>query len=291
LQRLFEQNSYDLVHAHYLSPDGAIAYYIWKKFGIPYIITFRNQDRQYIESISSFNLDFIKAKKILSNSKAVIVPNKGYQSFIQSKFSCSSELIPNGLDKKYYLSPEYEINSNNEVIILTVTSKAIKTKNVDWVVEAVANYTGIKKISLHVIGIGEIIDRLKESYSKHRNIHFLGQMTKTDVINQMRISHIFALPSERETFGMVYLEAAANKNAIIGYKEEGIWGVLNDKKEAIFCDGKTTFLKQLSRLIDDTKLQESLSKHAYQKSLTLEWSAISKKYLQVYRLNDVKRNV
>jgi len=66
-------------------------------------------------------------------------------------------------------------------------------------------------------------------------------------------SDIFALPSYKETFGLVYLEAAAARNAIIGFKGEGVWGLFEVDKEMLFCGDFEEFQEQLKLLIKNGK--------------------------------------
>ncbi len=50
---------------------------------------------------------------------------------------------------------------------------------------------------------------------------------------------IFVLPSVREGFGIVLIEAMACQNAVIGSKVDGVINVINDGKDGLFFKPKS----------------------------------------------------
>lgn len=275
-----ERNKFDLTHAHYLFPDGLIAYKAHRKYNIPYILTFRNQDKQYLELISPKNPDYKKAKKILSNAKQVLVPNGGYKNFVESTFGINCVIMPHGIEAEVF-SNERDSNKNDEFIILSVAD-SLKTKNVDWVVKAFKTVSGNKKVKLRLIGDVCTRKEIIELSANDKRIELLGKVPREKVIQHMKDSDIFALPSSKETFGLVYLEAAATHNAIIGFKGEGVWGVFEEEKEMLFCRNFEQFEHQLYELIKNQDLRNSLTQNAFVKAKTMAWEKVRKNYFKTY---------
>lgn len=116
----------------------------------------------------------------------------------------------------------------------------------------------------------------------------MGRLSREEVLNELKVSDIFALPSSEESFGLVYLEAAASKNAIVAYEKEGVWGVFKEEKEALYCRGKEHFNSILYHLIEDSEIRSELSEAAFLKAKELSWSKIVKAYQRVY--NEVTEN-
>ena len=83
---------------------------------------------------------------------------------------------------------------------------------------------------------------------------------------------------------MVYLEAAATQNAIIGYKDEGVWGVFEQNKEMLFCDSYPTFKAQLFSLLNGKLITRRLQIKAFNKAQEMEWSKIKEIYNDIYTL-------
>lgn len=269
----------DLIHAHYLFPDGYLAYLYSKRFFVPYVITIRNSDIIHLKSISKNNPDFKKAKIIIDNAEQILSLNLAYKNFIDEMFNIPSVIIPHGIEKEAF-KKEHERKDNT--VIITTVSEAIKRKNVDWIINAVKNYNGNKNIVLKIIGTGPLINYYKNLAGGDNRIVFTGKIDRKDVLNNLQNSDIFALPSYSETFGLVYLEAAATHNAIIGLKDEGVWGIFENNKEMLFSKNESHFSNQLYECIENADFVKKLKDRAHNKALTMEWEKIAEKYKDVY---------
>lgn len=278
----------DLVHAHYLFPDGYMAYLLFKKYGIPYVLTFRNQDKQYLELLSPNNMDYKKAKRIINSASQVLVPNGGYQEFVESTFNVVCTIIPHGIEKEVF--QQEDIANIKEFLSILSVADGLKTKNVDWVIRAFRSYRGNQLIKLFLAGDVCKREDIIELSQEDDRILLLGKIPRENVLKRMKEGDIFALPSCKETFGLVYLEAAATRNAIIGYKNEGVWGVFEDNKEMLFCSGFEQFETQLHRLIDDDKQREMLVQNSYEKATSMTWKNVQNRYKEVYQ-NALKKNI
>jgi len=274
-----QSGPFDLIHAHYLFPDGHLAYLYSTRYNIPYIITIRNADIRHLKNISKNNPDFKKAQLIIQNASKVLSLNLSYKEFINEMFGISSIIIPHGIESSAYF--EGKVGGNNKVKITTI-SEAIKRKNINWIIKAVNNYKGKQEIELNVIGSGPLMNDLKQLANDDKRIIFHGKIDRSLVLKHLQDSDIFALPSYNESFGLVYLEAAATKNAIIGFKHEGVWGIFDDNSEMIFSENEEHFQKTLHNLVDDKALRMKLQTGAFNKAKKLSWDNITKQYKQVY---------
>lgn len=274
----------DIVHAHYLFPDGLIAQQISHKYAYPYIITLRKSDVHLLKSLKSKSNTWKKAEKSLQDAEKILCLNKGVQDFVKAKFNIDSVIVPHGIDKLSF-SKQKKLNSKS--IVISVVGNCIKTKNIDWVIKATKKYNGHKKIELLIIGDGPELEYYK-SIGNLDNITFLGKVKHEKVLSFLERSNIFALPSSSETFGLVYLEAAANYNAMIGWEKEGVWGVFEPDLEMLFASNYNDFEKLLHNLIDDTAKTSDLALQAYEKAKTMTWEKVIKQYNDIYDEIDIK---
>ena len=112
--------------------------------------------------------------------------------------------------------------SNNDKIKILTCGKLIERKNIDKVIMACSK---LENVELTVIGSGSKYKELKRLSGK---TVFAGQIPHEEVLKKMRESDIFILPSVKETFGMVYLEAMASGCITVCTENDGIDGIIKD---------------------------------------------------------------
>jgi glycosyltransferase involved in cell wall biosynthesis len=66
-------------------------------------------------------------------------------------------------------------------------------------------------------------------------VEFRGKVSRPEAIELMKGSHVFLLLSKYETLGLVYLEAMAAGDIVIGSKDEGIDGIIEHSKNGFLC--------------------------------------------------------
>ena len=126
--------------------------------------------------------------------------------------------------------PRYIDKARTERKRVLTCANLIKRKNVDKLIEACSN---IEELDLTVIGDGQEKSKLMKMTS---DVVFLGRLSQDRVFERMRASDIFVLPSVKETFGLVYLEAMACGCVTVGIKGEGIDGIIEDGVNGFLCE-------------------------------------------------------
>ncbi len=175
------------------------------------------------------------------------------------KIACRSEVLKQKFLKLY---PEFKektfvapsgINgaikrvwSNNNKIKVLTCGQFIKRKHIDDVILACKNF---ENLELTVIGSGK--EKMPDG------AFFTGQLPHKDVLEKMRESDIFILPSEKETFGMVYLEAMASGCITVCRKGDGIDGIIKDGENGFVCIDVNEVLKKILIYPDKNKILES----------------------------------
>ena len=109
-------------------------------------------------------------------------------------------------------------------------------------------------VDLTIIGDGRELKNLKKLSSKPR---FLGWMEHEKVLEEMRKSDIFALPSVNETFGMVYLEAMASGCITICSENDGAAGIIKDGENGFFW--REGIIKKIIDSENQNKILENTS--------------------------------
>lgn len=276
--RDFEKNKYNLIHAHYGMPDGYMAYLLSKKYKVPYVLTLRNHDVLHLNQLKTWNPDYRKYIKVLDGASEILVTNANLQEYF-NEMGFASKIMPHGIDEKHFLKKEAK--GVNDIIRISCVSNYIPTKNIEWVIDAILDYSGAKNIRLTVAGD---MQHLPEYYKNIVNdrIVILGKQSHENVMELLESSDIFALPSEFETFGLVYLEAAAKRNAVVGFKAQGVWGVFEDKTEMLFAEDYQDFKRLLYKLIEEGEYRGNMQSNARKRAESMIWENVSCIYQKVY---------
>ncbi|MBO3799020.1 MAG: glycosyltransferase family 4 protein [Thermoproteota archaeon] len=147
----------------------------------------------------------------------------------------NAELIPNGIDFEHIV----RVQKSGEESDLVFAGRLVKEKNVDLIIRAVRILKdSVPDIKCVIIGDGpekHALVSLSEQLGVRGNIVFKGFLADHDeVISCMKSSKVFILPSTREGFGIVVLEANAcglpvitvrhERNAACSLVEEGLNG-------------------------------------------------------------------
>ena len=181
------------------------------------------------------------------SSHIITVSSKTKKDLGRIKPSENAVIIPNGIDLE-----EIDVikpSENNTDIIFV--GRLIKEKNTDLLLKSLVEVKKIYPIiKCTIIGEGpekEQLEILAAELGLEKNVEFLGFIENyEDVIAHMKSSRVLVLPSSREGFGMVVLEANACGVPVVVVDHP-----MNAAKDLI-NPGKNGFITELT--------EESLSK-------------------------------
>jgi L-malate glycosyltransferase len=185
----------------------------------------------------------ILEKMVLHLSNNIIsISEKTKNDFLKIRKLKGTVIIPPGIDCKEIS----EVPPKKGEWDIIFAGRLIKEKNVDLLI---ASLPIVKKNNPHVscliIGDGPEMDNLKKLATELNllhNLEFIGFLDNVpDVLGYMKSSKVFVLPSEREGFGMVVVEANAcgipvvvvegSMNASVDLVKEGINGFIAKANE------------------------------------------------------------
>lgn len=286
-----------LIHAHTLFSDGGVAYELYKKYNIPYIVAVRNVDINYYFKYA-FHLRHY-GYKILKHAQKVIFINASYKSKlfsilpenIKSIMNEKSLIIPNGIDNFWHLNKEQSFRKiDDNKINLIYVGDFSKNKNIQSIIKVVntINLNNKLKCSLKIVGGGGNNEKeiLKEIY-KNSNITYLGRIKDIEILKTIyRSCDIFVMPSFHETFGLVYLEALSQGLPIIYSQNEGIDGFFTNELVGKAVNPYSVCSLQKSVEWVHTNY-DFLNKNICKVELNdFKWETICKIYLTIYDSNN-----
>ncbi len=265
------EKDYDIVIAH--MPSGIL---YADKLGLPFVAGIHNSDLTVLTN-PLYKIHFKKRmEKALENAKAIACRSyvlkerflKLYPQYETKTFTAPSGIEINPLLRSTPLCKE-------NIRVLTCANYK-KSKNIEKVLEAVKDSDGFE---LTVIGEGTDTTKLRKLNPK---AIFKGYQPHDKVLEEMRKSDIFILPSTGETFGMVYLEAMASGCITVCTKGDGIDGIIKNGENGFLTEPKTLQIREtllnIKKLPPDTL--KVLQENSFNTIKDYTQKECSDKYLQ-----------
>jgi glycosyltransferase involved in cell wall biosynthesis len=155
---------------------------------------------------------------------------------------------------------------NNGTLSIITVSSLIERKKIETILNALAALKDRIHWTYTIIGDGELrpaLETLAAELGIRDRVNFKGIMPRGQVIQLMNRSHIFVLVSYLETFGLVYLEAMASGNIVIGSKGEGIDGIIQHEKNGFLSpagevQGLAAILEKIIFQLQENQLEDIL---------------------------------
>lgn len=214
----------DVIHAHSCFWGGIAAAYISKKYNIPLIIT-EHSSLKYAkyakESYKNYIFDAYREADIL------IAVGTGLKEEMKEYVNREIYVIPNMVDLNLF----YIDNNKNENFTFFSCAFLEEGKGMEDLIRAFTEAFKGENVFLNIGGDGSLrnkLDELINSLGMNDQIKLLGALSREQVSKEMRKCDVFALPSEHETFGVVYIEAMACGKPVIGADNGGAQDIIKD---------------------------------------------------------------
>ena len=293
IEKSYDLNNIDLVHAHTVFSNGYLAYRIWKKYRIPYVVAVRNTDIntffRYMLHLRGVGIKILlEAKKVflLSNSYRDILLKQFVPQKYREEIANKIVVIPNGMDSYWleniYYEKEYvSICSRfaNKQIHLVYAGAIDKNKNIEETCNAI-DFLKNKGWTVKFSVAGRIVDQTVFSEIKDK-IDYLGVLTKETLLPVYREADIFVMPSFTETFGIAYIEAMSQGLPVIYTKGQGFDTQFEEGQVGYhYIIGDPEKLADL--IVNITKDYRVLSGNSIKGVNRYDWTIISEQYCKLY---------
>lgn len=272
--KLFHMD-YDIIHAHdYCSMSSFYGAVVSKIKRCPFLLTQHNYQlpsKLANELLYLFGT-FTMGKFIFANSRSLIALNSDISNHLVEMGADEKkiEIIPNAVDTKLF-SPE-KINFLEEKwkishpVILFV-GRLVEDKGVKYLLKAFSDVVrDIPDAKLVIIGEGSEEKKLKILKSKLGldNVFFLGAIEHRFLPNIYAGCDVFVLPSIKEPFGIVAIEAMAAGKVVIGSYVGGIKDTIVHGVTGYHVQPTNTqqISSYLIRLLTDDHLRKTLGYNA-----------------------------
>lgn len=280
LKSILKGFSPDVIHAHTLGFDSEIGKWLKKKLNCPLVVTTHGSDT----AIPLQNGEGEFLKKCCDGVDTVVAVS----SVLADKLrSCGTNTgiisILNGFNLQYLPEPAEKVPFS-----MIQVGHLIPQKRVDVSLRAFAKIKARYPAAvMTVIGRGsetEALKQLCEELNIAESVRFLGQVPNQTVLNEMAKAQFFVMPSVREGFGIVYLEAMANKCITIGTEGEGISDLIVSGENGFLVppDDPEKITEVILSCLSDPADADAIAAKGRQDALSLTWERNAEQYIALF---------
>ncbi|MBB6671685.1 glycosyltransferase [Cohnella nanjingensis] len=218
LAKKLDFGKYQVLHAHNLFPDGAIAYQLHRRYGIPYVLTLHDVDR--FNSFSEEGYNRVLSRAVVAEAKKVFVVSS------RVKRNLTPDVPEQRLELLFntFWTQGHATKSRRRRIVLIASM--IERKGVHYLLQAFSRVVRTHAdYELILIGGGRELPalmRMAEQLGIDGQVTFTGMLSHGEAMERLSEAAVFCLPSWDEAFGIVYAEAMSFGIPVIGCKGEGI---------------------------------------------------------------------
>lgn len=277
----------DLIHAHTVISNGLIALFAKKVFGFSYVVTIRNTDIDFFFRRIPFFVQI--GRKVLQHSERIVVLSPVYvkyklPAYIQRvefpEIYEKIEVVPNGIAEEWFADPPKGRKAPCGALLFL--GRIDDNKNLILVIEAI-EYLRSKgvELKLNVVGDGVGLSSLRER-ARELDVDFYGRLDDVDSIKAvMSRSDILVVPSKRETFGLVYVEAMSQGLPVIYTRGQGFDGFFEEGEigYAVSSDDSIGVGESIRLIYRD---YERISDNAIRAAMSYRWPDLARSLLGVY---------
>ena len=284
LLRLLAQEGFDIVHAHWLIPQGlvAVAARLLSRRAPALLCTAHGSDLHGLRGALFSTLKRV----VIRQSDAVTVVSQAMKNHAVSLGAEPEKIsvISMGVDMANTFTPaEHPAHRNNELLFV---GRLTAQKGLESLVRALPQVISARPdTTLTVVGRGpqeEPLRALSEALGVARNVKFLGAVANEKLPELYRRAAVLVFPSATEEgFGLVCVEALACECPVIASDLPAVREiVLNGETGLLFKRGDSDELGQkILALLADPTLHHSLGKAGREfVSQRFDWQIVAQRY-------------
>jgi glycosyltransferase involved in cell wall biosynthesis len=275
---LTARRQYDLIHAHFIVPTGALAAIVGRLRNLPVVITAHGSD------VPGYNPDrFGRGHKLLgpawraiARSAAMIIsPSEYLGALIRKNCSVPVTIIPYGFDPP----PARPALKTRRILFV---SRLFPRKGAQYLLDALAGLP-LDGWEITIAGDGPMLEPLREQARRlGLPVQFPGFLKGEALTNLYERSEIFVLPSLQDNFPVVLLEALSAGCAVITTSISGMPEVVGDAGLLVPPGDVAALRIAIKQLMNDDTLREQLGAAARRRIRELSWDGIRARHEQLY---------
>lgn len=282
IKELMRTYRYDVIHAFFTVPCGALAY-LYKK-NVPFIVSLRGSDVPGFNKRFGLQYVFLKPmiKEIWKKADVVVANSNGLKELALETYpDLNIGIIPNGIDTNDF---EPELSKDRDEIRVLCVSRLIERKGIRYLIEAISKLDS-EKVKLTLVGEGNQEAELKQLVRELElddSVIFKGYVSHEKISEIYKKSDIFALPSLNEGMSNALLEALAAGLPVIVTDTGGTSELIDENGFIVEKSNSDDIVEALKLMIEQPNLLKKMGERSREIAQNLSWNNVSFKYKELY---------
>lgn len=275
----------DIVHVHSTIMGGAAAKTIFKRDGVPFVVS-EHSSAYARGQIPSSGKQIVRAVAASASGTFAVSTHfcRVLEEVLDRPFG-SYSCVPNMVDRTFLTEPlPPKIGQKKKLLHVSMLDK---NKNVRLILKAFREaFAGVMEVNLTIVGDGPerlSLQALSRDLGIHHQVRFTGRLDRQQVRQEMARADAFLLSSNYETFSVVLIEAAAMGLPLVATRCGGPEDIVSDKRGILVPKGDIqAYAEAMRNIVGSTDRYNAQDLRA---SCAAEYGpkAISAQWLQIYR--------
>lgn len=293
-KQIFQKTKPTIILAFFGIPSGAIAYFLKREFGVPYVVSLRGAD---VPGHMPYSLSFyhkiaiIPIKIVWKNSSAIIANSevlKGLGQKLARGAGQDIKIITNGIDTQMFHPLNLQgRKSFSRILYVGRLSQEKDLTTLISATEKLLHFYG-DSFKLNIVGDGperKKLEKLVQTKKLKKNISFVGWVDKKTIAKFYKENDIFVLPSLDESMSNALLEAMASQLVVVVSSIKGNEKLIKNLQNGLVfrvSDPDDLALK-LHQALNNKDLAKNLAESAYLTSRKYSWEKSANAYLEIFK--------
>lgn len=272
----------DIINIHFPLAQLPYIKFLQLFFKFKIVTSFHGHDVLRWQESYKNPLLFKLQQSIISRSSEVTACSNFLSRKVESTLNLSASSVKtvyNGVDLSRFENTNNSISTKEYIFSF---GRLETHKGFDILIQA---FSRLKNQDLHLLiaGEGSQLDELQKQAKQLlllNRISFLGRLSPEEIASYSSQARVNVIPSRREPFGIVVLEAIASKKPVIGTNVGGIPEILDERFGVLVEANEDSLLAGLNNILNKTFSYSSIQVDEYLNKFSVDSMVVN--YIKCY---------
>ncbi len=297
---LWRGSDFDLIHAHWVLPNGAPAALAARFHGLPLVVSLHGSD--IFLASKAWPLSLAAAAVFRSAGAVTACSGDLRERALRLGARTDAMVIPYGVDTHAFQpDPDAgnlvraELGLAPGTPLVVSVGRLVYKKGLTYLIDAFARLRTLHPTARLVIaGYGDLREELeRQAADLGEAVIFTGQLAREQAARYVSAADVYVIPSIRDQAGNIdglpntLLEGMSAARPIVASRVAGIPDVITDGEHGLLVPERDSaaLAGAIGRLLDDRVFAESLGSAARRRVLQeLTWDVAAERFEQAYRM-------